>query len=173
MEITGHQLLIFQEAAPSSAIKSLMSDCTHKPDQAQRAAGFGVWLKAQPPWFGVTQSRAAEERERPAQDLQLLSQRVWGVCMKQRTPKGCGGCIWDRLGGSACSQASPAQPLPPPVPGRATREPAAGGSSLGRFPKLPLQLFLTPARLQRALGSTGRGSCISRAQDKVTSGAVR
>lgn len=57
--------------------------------------------------------------------------------------------------------------------GRATRDLAAAGSSLGRLPKLPLQLFLTPIRLQEALGSTGRGSCISGAQNKVTSGAVR
>lgn len=64
-------------------------------------------------------------------------------------------------------------PQAPPVPGRATRELAAAGSSLGRLPELPLQLFLTPTRLQQALGSTGRGSCLSGAQHKVTSGAVR
>lgn len=178
MEITGHQLLLFLEAASSSAIKFLMSVCTHKTEQAQWAVGFGVWLKAQPPLFGVTQLRAAGGREgMPCTGSPAAVTVDWRCLQQEEYPN---RMRRDRLGGSTCSQASPDQPLPPsllpqapPIPGRATRELAAGGSSLGRLPKLPLQLFLTPIRLQQALGSTGRGSCISGGRDKVTSGAVR
>lgn len=144
MEITGHQLLLFQEAAPSSATKFPMSDCAHRTDQAQWAVGFGVWLKAQPPWFGITQPKAAGGRECPAQDLQLLSQRVWGVCSKKKTPIGRGGCTRDRLGRQHLlpgkpRPASPTSlflpfPLFPPFSPSCPRESHQGGGSCWELP---------------------------------------
>lgn len=61
---------------------------------------------------------------------------LWG---KKRTPRGLGGLIRDRLGGSTCFQVSPDQPLPPPSSSGTSSWPGESHRRAGSLSELPGQ----------------------------------
>lgn len=139
----------------SSPLTALTSLTKHKELE------FGLWLKLQPPWPSASREGA------PCRETLTAAMGSWGTYREKRTPRGA-FC----MGQAGRQHLLPGTPRPASPTSLFLRHlllawdcPWRAGSSLGR---LPLQLFLTQIRLQRAPGSTGRGSHISGAQDKVT-----